>query len=357
MGTLSATALRSITEAAGNGSQPGGDGMPRTLVYGQYRLSYEVYGSGDRVLVWLHGILLDANLSRGLARRLAAKGYRVVLLDLLGHGRSEKPRDPGAHRMDLYAEQVLCLLDELGVDQVVLGGVSLGTNVSLLTTVRAPERVRGLILEMPVLESAAPAAALTFVPLMLQVHYARIALRLVSRVVSWLPSSGIGPLDSVLSAVGSDPDEISAILHGVLLGPMAPTVEERQAITAPTLVLGHGIDLIHSFADAKRLARQLPDARLIRTRTFAELWVRPARLTAEIAKFLDRVWADGEPQDPVLPPQDGLSKAALPASLGRGSSQGRPQLAGTACCSAANSSSDRPCSIPRVRTSRSGFAA
>ncbi|MBO0825488.1 MAG: alpha/beta fold hydrolase [Actinobacteria bacterium] len=277
---------------------PDTDGTRHILTYGQYQLNYEVYGSGDRVLVWLHGILLDANLSRGLARSLAARGNRVVLLDLLGHGRSEKPRHSSAHRMDLYADQVVCLLDELGVDQVALGGVSLGTNVSLLTAVRAPERVRGLVLEMPVLESAAPAAALTFVPLMLQVRYARTALRLVSRVVSRLPSSGIGPLDSVLSAVGSDPEEIAAVLHGMLLGPIAPTAEQRQAITVPALVLGHGIDLIHSFADAKRLARQLPDARLIRTRTFAELWVRPARLTAEIAGFLDRVWADGEPRDP-----------------------------------------------------------
>ena len=277
---------------------PGTDGTRHTLMYGQYQLNYEVYGSGDRVLVWLHGILLDANLSRGLARSLAARGNRVVLLDLLGHGRSEKPRQSSAHRMDLYADQVVCLLDELGVDQVVLGGVSLGTNVSLLTAVRVPERVRGLVLEMPVLESAAPAAALTFVPLMLQVRYARTALRLVSRVVSRLPSSGIGPLDSVLSAVGSDPEEIAAVLHGMLLGPIAPTAEQREAITVPALVLGHGIDLIHSFADAKRLARQLPDARLIRTRTFAELWVRPARLTAEIAGFLNRVWADGEPQNP-----------------------------------------------------------
>ncbi len=277
-------------------SQPSTEGTRHTLVYGQYRLAYEVYGSGDRVLVWLHGLLLDANLSRTLARRLAAKGNRVVLLDLLGHGQSEKPRHAGVHRMDLYAEQVLCLLDELGVDQVVLGGVSLGTNVSLLATVQAPERVRGLVLEMPVLEWAAPAAALVFAPLLLEVHYARAALRLVSRVASRLPSSGLGPLDSFISAAASDPDEIAAVLHGVLLGPIAPTIDQRRAIAAPALVLGHGIDLIHSFSDAKRLARQLPDARLIRTRTFAELWVRPARLTAEISEFLDRVWAVGEPQ-------------------------------------------------------------
>jgi pimeloyl-ACP methyl ester carboxylesterase len=275
--------------------EPDGEGVRRSLAYGQYRLSYEVYGSGDRVLVWIHALLFDASLSRSLARRLAARGNRVVLLDLLGHGRSDKPRDAGPHRMDLYAEQVLCLLDELGVEQAVLGGVSLGTNVSLLTAVRAPERVRGLVLEMPVLERAAPAAALTFVPLLLQTYYARPVMRLVSRVVSRLPRTGLGALDSLINAVGSDPAEIAAVLHGVLMGPIAPTSRQRQAITAPALVLGHGIDLIHSFKDAERLARQLPGARLIRTHTFAELWVRPARLTAEISGFLDGIWTDGEP--------------------------------------------------------------
>jgi pimeloyl-ACP methyl ester carboxylesterase len=306
------------------------DGTRHTFDYGQYRLSYEVYGSGDRVLVWLHGLLLDANLSRGLARRLAADGNRVVLLDLLGHGRSDKPRHAGPNRMDLYAEQVLCLLDELGVGQVVLGGVSLGTNVSLLATVQAPERVRGLVLEMPVLEWAVPAAALTFVPFLLQAHYGRPVMRLVSRAASRLPRSGLGPLDSLIGAASSDPDEIAAVLHGVLVGPIAPTIDQRRAITAPALVLGHGIDLIHSFRDAQRLARQLPGARLIRTRTFAELWVRPARLTGEISGFLDSVWRAGEPRDPAT-----AQAAALPAA----------------------SSSAMPCSMPRASTSRSGLAA
>ena len=289
---------RLVSVAPQDDLEPSPDGTRYTLAYGRYRLAYEVYGSGDRVLVWLHGLLLDANLSRGLARALAAQGNRVVLLDFLGHGRSDKPRHAGAHRMDLYGEQVLCLLDELGVDQVVLGGVSMGTNVSLMATVAAPERVRGLILEMPVLEWAAPAAVLVFLPLLLSVHYARAPLRLVSRAASRLPHSGFGPLDSFITAATSDPDEIAAVLHGVLVGPIAPTSDQRRAITAPALVLGHGIDVIHSFSDARRLARQLPDARLIRTRTFAELWVWPARLTAEISEFLDRVWADTEPQEP-----------------------------------------------------------
>jgi pimeloyl-ACP methyl ester carboxylesterase len=270
------------------------DGAKYTLSYGKYQLAYEVHGSGDRVLVWLHGLLLDANLSRGLARRLAAHGHRVVLLDLLGHGRSDKPRHAGALRMDIYADQVLCLLDELGVDQVVLGGVSMGTNVSLLATVAAPERIRGLVLEMPVLETAVPAAAGVFVPLLVGVRYARSVARVLSRVAARLPPERFGTLGTFVSAFSSEPEETAAVLHGMLVGPIAPTIEQRRSITAPALVLGHGIDLIHSFTDAERLTRQLPDAKLIRTRTFAELWVWPGRLTAEIVAFLDRVWAEPE---------------------------------------------------------------
>jgi pimeloyl-ACP methyl ester carboxylesterase len=287
-----------VTTTAEHNPGATADGTRHTLPYGEYRLAYEVYGSGERVLVWLHPLLFDASLSRDLARALAARGNRVVLLDLLGHGRSDKPRHAGAHRMDLYAQQVLRLLDELGVDKAVLGGVSLGTNVSLMAAAQAPERVRGLVLEMPVLESAVPAAALAFLPLLLWVHYARTAMRLVSSAASRLPLSGFGPLDSFIGTAGSDPDEIAAVLHGLLVGPVAPSIEERRSITAPALVLGHGIDLIHSLSDARNLARQLQDARFIRTHTFAELWVHPARLTAEIADFLDRVWADAGTPDP-----------------------------------------------------------
>ncbi len=146
---------------------------------------------------------------------------------------------------------------------------------------------------MPVLESAVPAAISVFLPLLLVVHYGRAPMRLLSWAASRMPASGLGALDTFVMAAASDPDEIAAVLHGVAVGPIArpPT---SAGPSPPTLVLGHGIDLIHSFTDAERLARQLPEARLIRTRTFAELWVQPARLTAEIAEFLDKIWTGVE---------------------------------------------------------------
>ena len=101
------------------------------------RLYYEIHGQGPRVLVFMHGILLDANMNRRLAQDLAARGNRVILLDLPGHGLSEKPRRASSHRMDSYARHVVALLDHLGIDKAVIGGVSLGGNVSLLVAAQA----------------------------------------------------------------------------------------------------------------------------------------------------------------------------------------------------------------------------
>jgi pimeloyl-ACP methyl ester carboxylesterase len=265
----------------------------QTFAYGEYRLSYEEYGTGERVLVWLHGLLLDANLSRDLARALAGRGQRVVLLDLLGHGRSDKPRHAAPHRMDLYARQVIALLDELGLARAVIGGVSLGANVSLEAAVLAPDRVQGLIIQMPVLEWAVPAAASFFIPLLLAARYARPLVAAVGAVARRLPRTPIEAINSVLQGASLAPDEIAAVLHGILLGPIAPTVEERHGITAPALVLGHRADLMHPFSDAANLVEQMPNARLVSSRSIVELWLRPDRLTAEFANFLDGAWDRG----------------------------------------------------------------
>ena len=125
-------------------------------------LAYEVHGGGDRVLVYLHGLLMDRGMNRSLAHALAERGNRVVLLDLLGHGESDAPVRASAYRMDAYGDEVLALLDHLEVGEAVIGGVSLGAGVTLQVAVDDPERVRAAVLEMPVLEWAVPAAALVF---------------------------------------------------------------------------------------------------------------------------------------------------------------------------------------------------
>lgn len=259
------------------------------------RLYYEIHGHGPKVVVYLHGILLDANLNRRLAIDLAAKGCRVILLDLPGHGLSEKPRRASCHRMDIYARHVVALLDHLAIDRAVIGGVSLGAGVALMVAAQSPERVQGLIIEMPVLEWAVPAAALTFVPMLLAVHAAQPLVRVCADLIRRLPRTGIGSVDSIMNTFSNHPEEIAAVLHGILAGPITPTVEERSAMTMPTLVIGHGSDRIHPFHDAEQLARRMPNARLVRATSLLELRAHPQRLTDEIGELIDEAWEPGDP--------------------------------------------------------------
>jgi len=263
---------------------------PHSFVWSGRRLGYETYGAGDRILVLLHGLLMDARLNRGLARALASRGHRVVLLDLLGHGASDKPMHAAEYRVDVYAEQVIGLLDHLRAQRAVVGGLSLGANVSLHVAARHPDRVQGLVLEMPVLERAVPAAALTFVPALLAVHYALPAARIVSRAAARVSRGRSDLVAGVLAPLAAPPDVTTAVLHGILVGPTVPTIEERRSIRAPALVLGHRADLIHPFSDAAALVRQMPEARLVEASSIVELRLNPRRLVGEIERFLAEVW-------------------------------------------------------------------
>ena len=177
-------------------------------------------------------------------------------------------------------------MDHLGLEQAVLGGISLGANASLFAAARYPDRVRALVLEMPVLERAVPAAALIFAPMILLAHYGRPLMGFTSDLLAGTPRTPFGPLNSLLNRASLPPDTIAAVLHGVLVGPVAPTQEQRRAITAPTLVLAHRNDLIHPFDDAANLVAQLPRGVLVRARSPLELRLRPKRLTQEIVSFL-----------------------------------------------------------------------
>lgn len=257
----------------------------RSFQYGNYRLAYEIHGGGPQTVVLLHGLLLDAHVNRDLAAALAQAGFRVVLLDLLGHGRSDRPHDPTLHRFDLYARQVIALLDELKIRQAVIGGVSLGADVSLQVAVQAPTRVRALFLEMPVMEWATPAAALLFAPLLLTVRRARGLVNLWSGAWRRLPRPRNNTAVSVMNLLSMSPEQIGAVLHGILVGPVVPELAARRAIKVPTLIVGHPGDFLHPFDDAEALARQIPGARFLAAKSILELRMQPQRLLPDIVRF------------------------------------------------------------------------
>src|SRR3954463_4658581 len=117
-------------------------------------LAYTDYGEGPRVCVLLHGLLLSQRMHEPLARSLAERGNRVLTLDLLGHGISDRPLDPACYSMSFFGEQVIALLDHLEIEEAVVLGTSLGANTALEAASFGPDRLRGMVIEMPVLDGA-----------------------------------------------------------------------------------------------------------------------------------------------------------------------------------------------------------
>jgi len=257
---------------------------------GDYTLRYDVHGEGDHVTVLVHGLLMNRRMYDRLAPEIAGRGNRVVCLDLLGHGRSDRPDDPRLYSMTAFADQVIALLDHLEVERAVVGGTSLGANVGLELAAWHPERVEGLVTEMPVLENALTAVAMIFAPILTALRFGTGAYRLAARVTSRIPRTHV-LLDMALDLARQDPEPSAAVLEGLLLGRSAPPQEDRMRIEAPALVIGHPGDPLHPFNDADMLVDELPNARLVNANSIVEWRVNPGRLDAELARFLDEVWA------------------------------------------------------------------
>jgi pimeloyl-ACP methyl ester carboxylesterase len=250
-----------------------------------HRLEYDSYGEGERVLVLVHGLLMNRRMYERLGPELARHGTRVICLDLLGHGRSDRPEDLRLYSMPLFARQVVALLDHLELVSAVVGGTSLGANVGLELAVGYPQRARGLFVEMPVLDNALPAVAGAFTPVLLGLRYGRPAFELVSRVTSLVPRTSY-LLDIGLDWVRQRPGPSGAVLEGLLLGETAPHREKRLGIEQPTLIVGHPRDPLHPFSDSGMLAEELPNARLIEATSILEWRLSPKRLTGELSSFL-----------------------------------------------------------------------
>lgn len=254
------------------------------------RLVYDEHGAGSRPLVLLPGLLLSRRMHAPLAQALAERGNRVISLDLLGHGDSDRPRDMSRYSMPIFGEQVIALLDHLELDEAVVGGTSLGANVTLEVATRAPERLRGLVVEMPVLDNALLASALTFTPLLVALTFGAPVTRPLSRAVAAVPRGVTHLADVALDWLSQDPGPSSAVIQGLFFGRAAPPRSEREKIDTRALVIGHQRDPIHPFQDSDMLVRELPDARLLEARSILELRLRPERLTNEIAGFVADCW-------------------------------------------------------------------
>jgi pimeloyl-ACP methyl ester carboxylesterase len=263
------------------------------------RISYDEYGAGERPLVLIHGLLMNRRMFDRLGPAMAERGNRVIALDLLGHGRSDRPADMSQYSMTFFARQVEALHDHLDLDDAVIGGTSLGANVTLELAYLEPKRVKAMMIEMPVLDNALLAAAVIFTPMMIGLRFGEPFLKLVAAGARRIPRSN-PLLDIGLDWIRQDPAPSEAVLEGLFLGSSAPHRQFRVQMEQPTLVIGHHADPLHPFSDAGMLAEELPNVRLIEANSILEWRISPNRLDGELARFLDDVWQGKPVAEPAL---------------------------------------------------------
>ena len=116
--------------------------MPYASVNGQ-RIYYQDTGGDGAAVVLAHGFLMDRSMFEPQIEALA-DDYRIVTWDQRGFGQTEFDSQPFTYWDS--ADDCLALLDHLGLDRAVLGGMSQGGFIALRAALKAPERVRALVL-------------------------------------------------------------------------------------------------------------------------------------------------------------------------------------------------------------------
>ncbi|NKX49538.1 alpha/beta hydrolase, partial [Arthrobacter deserti] len=101
-------------------------------------------GASGEPLLLVHGTGLSKAAWRGLGYRKALSDWRVIALDMRGHGRSGKPHEDGAYTTEAFTPDVEAVLDACGVESAHFFGYSFGARVGFALAAKQPRRIRSL---------------------------------------------------------------------------------------------------------------------------------------------------------------------------------------------------------------------
>lgn len=226
--------------------------MTRRAVHDSH-LEVRLSGAGSPVLL-LHGFTGRAADWANLAPALRRAGHRTVVVDLLGHGRSEAPAEPGQYAVDRQAAALATLLrDVVGPGPADVVGYSMGARIALCLALDHPGAVRRLVLESPSAGLAEPTE-----------RAARQAAD--ERLADLLERDGIEPFVRVwetqsifasqaalrltvrarlrASRLANRPEALAASLRGAGQGVAPPTHARLATLRVPTLLVAGALDPI-----------------------------------------------------------------------------------------------------------------
>jgi 2-succinyl-6-hydroxy-2,4-cyclohexadiene-1-carboxylate synthase len=220
-------------------------------------------------LTLLHGFTGSTESWTHLQEALAAR-FKLIMPDLLGHGRSAAPPNPARYGMERSVADLIAILDELGVERTHLLGYSMGGRVALAAAIAHPKRIASLVLE-----SASPGIADA------DERDARVAsdgalAELIERkgieafVTRWerLPifSSQEGLPEAVRARLrkqrlANNPTGLANSLRGLGTGVQMPLWERLGELRIPTLIMAGELDV--KFVEiARRMAAAIAGSRV-----------------------------------------------------------------------------------------------
>lgn len=212
-----------------------------------------------------HGLGGDVGQPFGLYAP-AVEGVRLLAFDARAHGETRPLGDPKKVALAVFADDLIALMDHLGLDRAVVGGISMGAAVALNTVLRYPSRVLGLVLSRPAwLDRPLP-------------ENARVYPHIVQHILKYGPTEGLEHFretpefrailhespDAAQSLVRQfeHPRAVECLARLERIPHDSPCHDrtEWQAIRVPTLVLGNRLDPIHPWDFAQTIAREIPGA-------------------------------------------------------------------------------------------------
>ncbi|MGH3401984.1 MAG: alpha/beta fold hydrolase [Streptosporangiaceae bacterium] len=251
---------------------------------------FEDRGDGD-ALVLLHGHPFDRTMWRPQLEFCRELGWRVIAPDLRGYGASAAAA--GEIHFEQFALDIAALLDKLGIERIVLGGLSMGGQIAMEFFRMFPERVRGLILADTSARADTPEVKRTrhtVADRVLADGMTAYAQELLPKMIA--PATIAGRPDiakHVLSMMrGASPDGAAAALRG--RADRTDYLDLLERIEFPVLVVVGKDDSLTPLADAEQMFDRITNANLLLVGNAAHMpnLEQPGLFNAGLVGFLSK---------------------------------------------------------------------
>jgi pimeloyl-ACP methyl ester carboxylesterase len=253
---------------------------------GGIRFHYRTAGNGIP-FVYQHGLGADVNQPFKLFN--PPEGFRLLGFDCRMHGQTITPADTNDISLATFADDLVGFLDFLGIEQAIVGGISMGAAVALNFALRFPRRTLGLVLHRPAWldgPNLKNAKIFGFVAKLIREFEPEQAVEQLrqSKLYADLRAESVDCAESLLlqCAAPHARESLSRLERIPLDAPNRDRAEWRN-IKVPVLVLANRQDPIHPFEFGEVLAREIPRAE------FHELTpksVSVERYAADVRRFL-----------------------------------------------------------------------